>query len=86
MECRRIFLNFYNYEFSGFPNIKIRLNIREVVMQIYGMESAGELNMQIIRLKIVKSGSKVKIKTGYRLFLCHIVRYLISDSSGYDCH
>ncbi|MDD3437708.1 MAG: hypothetical protein PHC64_11205 [Candidatus Gastranaerophilales bacterium] len=42
--------------------------------------------MQIIRLKIVKSGSKVKIKTGYRLFLCHIVRYLISDSSGYDCH
>ena len=58
------FLNFYNYEFSGFPNIKIRLNIREVVMQIYGMESAGELNMQIIRLKIVKSGSKVKIKTG----------------------
>jgi len=64
MECRRIFLNFYNYEFSGFPNIKIRLNIREVVMQIYGMESAGELDMQIIRLKIVKSGSKVKIKTG----------------------
>lgn len=58
------FLNFYNYKFSGFPNIKIRLNIREVVMQIYGMESAGELDMQIIRLKIGKSGSKVKIKTG----------------------
>jgi hypothetical protein len=33
-------------------------------MQIYEMESAGELDMQIIRLKIVKSGSKVKIKTG----------------------
>jgi hypothetical protein len=50
--------------FSVFPNIKIRLIIWGVATQIYEMKLAGELDMQIMRLKIGKSGRKVKIKTG----------------------